>query len=235
MQVNNWSFFVRSTLFPHYCPVCDAPLTQDLALCPACYAELPVNSRACPLCALPSTGETGQTCGQCLQRPPPYTASYVPLLYHPPLSQLIGELKFGHKLHLVRTLSRLFCELLPGNHPLPELIVPVPLHPHRLRERGFNQAQELARGVAAELNLKIDRRHCRRTRPTPPQTELDLSARRRNLKSAFQADAAFAGRHIALFDDVITTGSTVTAASQALLRSGAQRIDVWALARTPEP
>lgn len=234
MQVNNWLFFVRSTLFPHHCTVCASPLAQDINLCPACRAELPLNNPACPHCALPISGGAGQPCGHCIRRPPPFATSCVPLLYHPPLSRLIGEFKFGHKLHLAKPLSRLFCELVPDNLPMPELIVPIPLHPHRLRERGFNQSLELARRVAAEFNLRISWQHCRRTRPTPPQTGLDLNARRRNLKSAFEADSALAGRHIALFDDVITTGSTVTAASQALLRAGADRVDVWALARTPQ-
>ncbi|MEJ2454273.1 MAG: ComF family protein [Candidatus Thiodiazotropha sp.] len=159
----------------------------------------------------------------------------MPLLYEPPFSRLIGEFKFRHRLHLTASLSALFCSTLPADLPRPDLLLPVPLHPDRLRERGFNQSLELARRIAGELDLELDWRRLRRVRATPPQSRLDRRARRRNLHAAFSADGAVKGRHIALLDDVITTGATVTAASLALLRAGAKQIDVWALARTPLP
>lgn len=235
MQVNNWLNFVHSFLFPRHCTLCGCLLGHQTDLCPDCHAGLPFNRQACPTCALPVTGSDGLHCGHCTRRPPPFTTSQVPLLYHPPFNRLIGEFKYQHKLHLAGPLGRLFCEQLPPTLPLPDLIVPIPLHPHRLRERGFNQSLELAHVVAAELALKIDRRNCRRVRATPPQSGLDKTARRKNLRAAFIADTDLSGQHIALFDDVITTGATVTAASQALLRAGATRVDVWALARTPRP
>jgi ComF family protein len=142
-------------------------------------------------------------------------------------------LKFRHKLHLATALSRLFCEQLPGSLPRPELIIPIPLHPRRQQERGFNQSLELSRVVATELGIKLDWRVCRRIRATPPQSGLDQRSRKKNLRASFVADDSLNGRHIVLFDDVITTGATITAASQALSRAGAARIDVWALARTP--
>jgi ComF family protein len=159
----------------------------------------------------------------------------VPLLYEAPFKRLVGAFKFHHQLHLATALGRLFCQQLPHSHPLPDLIVPVPLHPSRLRERGFNQSLELARTVADELRLPIAQRGCRRVIATPPQRGLDQRARRKNLRHAFVADPSVKGLHIALFDDVITTGATVTAASQALLDAGSARVDVWALARTPLP
>jgi ComF family protein len=170
-----------------------------------------------------------------MRRPPPFAASQVPLLYQPPVNRLIGEFKFRQRLYLAEPLSRLFCAALATELSRPDLILPVPLHPRRLRERGFNQSLELAHRIAAELELKIDWRSCRRIRATPPQSGLEQGARRKNLRSAFVADSALSGRHIALFDDVITTGATVTAASRALLQAGASRVDVWALARTPSP
>jgi ComF family protein len=151
------------------------------------------------------------------------------------VNRLIGEFKFRQRLHLARPLSRLFCAELPTQLSRPDLILPVPLHPRRLRERGFNQSLELARRIAADLELKIDWHSCRRIRATLPQSSLDQRARRKNLHSAFVADPELAGRHIALFDDVITTGTTVSATSRALLQAGASRVDVWALARTPLP
>jgi ComF family protein len=151
------------------------------------------------------------------------------------LIHLIGQFKFRQRLHLAAPLSRLFLAQLAENPSLPDLIVPMPLHPVRLRERGFNQSLELARALAAMLDLKIDLWSCRRVHDRPPQSALDQVARQKNLRGAFVADSGLRGRHIALFDDVVTTGATVIAASQALLRAGAGRVDVWALARTPNP
>lgn len=235
MQVNNWSLFIQSIPFPSHCLLCDHPLTPGRDFCSDCYTQLPFNRRACPSCALPLSGADGLRCGRCTRRPPPFAASTVPLLYRAPFNRLIGEFKFRHKLHLAAPLSRLFREQLADNPSLPDLIVPMPLHPLRLRERGFNQSLELARALASMLDLEIDLRSCRRVRATPPQSGLDEVARRKNLRGAFVVDSRLRGRHIALFDDVVTTGATITAASRALLRAGAGRVDVWALARTPNP
>ena len=235
MQVYNWIDFIQSILFPNRCPLCSGPLGPRMALCPACQQELPYIRSACPVCALPVTDPAGRPCGRCIRQPPPFTASVVPLRYEPPYSRLIGDLKFHHRLHLAEVLSLLFCASLPPEVSKPDLLIPIPLHPRRLRERGFNQSLELGRRIAGEIGLNIDWRSLRRIRATPPQSRLDKRTRRANLRSAFAADGRVSGRHIALFDDVITTGATVTAASQALLRAGAERVDVWALARTPLP
>ena len=117
---------------------------------------------------------------------------------------------------------------------IPDLLIPVPLHPQRLRERGFNQSLELARVVARHYGLTLDWRSCRRVRSTPAQSGLSEKARWRNLRDAFQITCEMSGRHLMLMDDVITTGATLSALSQALLRAGAARVDVWALARTPD-
>jgi len=234
MQVYNWSYFIQSLLFPRHCLLCDCPLPPGRDLCSACHAELPFNRQPCPLCALPVSG-SDLPCGQCSRHPPPFERSRIPLLYQPPVSHLIGDLKFRHQLHLARGLGRLFCDAMPPDLTPPDLLVPVPLHPGRLRERGFNQSLELARRVAAEFALPLDGRSCRRIQATPPQSRLDRRARSRNLRAAFDADTRLAGLRIALFDDVVTTGSTVNAAARALLRAGAARVEVWALARTPRP
>jgi ComF family protein len=181
-----------------------------------------------------STSEV-QACGHCTLHPPVFTHTQAPLLYEAPFKQLISAFKFQQRLHLAAALGRLFCQQLPRTHTLPDLILPVPLHPSRLRERGFNQSLELARRVASELRLPMAHRGCRRVIATPPQRGLEQRARQKNLRRAFTADASVKGLHIALFDDVITTGATVTAASQALLHAGARQVDVWALARTPLP
>ncbi|MEW8195950.1 MAG: phosphoribosyltransferase family protein [Candidatus Thiodiazotropha sp.] len=116
----------------------------------------------------------------------------------------------------------------------PDVLVPVPLHPLRLRKRGFNQSVEITRVVARQCRLPFDWRLCRRTKETKTQSELNEEERRRNISNAFQVCADVKGTHLALVDDVITTGATVTELSRMLKKAGAKRVDVWAIARTPK-
>jgi ComF family protein len=129
-------------------------------------------------------------------------------------------------------LGRLLAEHLRGREaPLPGLIVPVPLHRQRLRERGFNQALELARTVAAHLGVTLEPHCCTRVRATGAQTELTARERRTNVRGAFRMEAPLAARHVAILDDVVTTGSTVQEVARVLASAGAERIEVWACAR----
>ncbi len=114
---------------------------------------------------------------------------------------------------------------------MPELIVPVPLHPLRQRERGFNQASELARPISQRLNVQFDARLCRRIRATADQTELDARARRRNVRRAFEVSGSIRLRHVAVLDDVLTTGSTANEMARALKRAGVETVEIWAAAR----
>ena len=114
---------------------------------------------------------------------------------------------------------------------MPELLLPVPLHPKRLRERGFNQALEIARPLGRRFQIPVEARACRRIRATRPQSELALAERRGNLRGAFAVRGALTARHLAIVDDVVTTGATVSALARVLLRQGVQRVDVWAVAR----
>jgi len=150
------------------------------------------------------------------------------------VDHLIGRLKFQGQLHLVEPLARLLAGELGDLREAPDLLVPVPLHPQRLRERGFNQSLELARVLARHYGLKLDGRLCRRTRATPPQSGLNRNQRGENLRGAFTIAGDPAGRRLALLDDVITTGATVRALGKALLQAGAAAIEVWTLARTPD-
>lgn len=157
----------------------------------------------------------------------------MPFAYAFPVDRLLLKLKFGLSLPPGRVLGELLGEYLIAvrSTASTDAIVPVPLHPERLRERGYNQAVELARPVARALRIPI-LRACRRTRHTPPQSTLTGAARRRNLKDAFTADATqVAGLHLAVIDDVYTTGNTVAALTRALLRAGAASVVAWCVAR----
>ncbi len=202
-------------------------------LCAGCAAGLPANARACPRCALPSPASPDQLCGRCLRRAPPYHRLLAPFLYAPPVDSLIAGLKFRQRLHIARMLGEAFAERVAAGTvgPRPDRLVPVPLHPHRLRERGFNQALELARPLCSRLGIPLALGALSRQRPTAPQSDLPARQRRRNVEGAFATPGRLPWRHVALVDDVVTTGHTVEQASLALQRAGVEIVEVWACAR----
>jgi len=174
-------------------------------------------------------------CGRCGDRPP-FAATRAAYLYAPPLDRLVQELKFAGRLGHARLLGELLAAHLQAvGTPPPEMVIPVPLHPRRLRTRGYNQARELARPVARRLDVPLCAHAARRLRDTAAQSDLDAAARRRNVRGAFAVDAGVAGRRVALVDDVVTTGNTVTELARALVAAGAERVEVWCLARAPSP
>lgn len=144
---------------------------------------------------------------------------------------MILDLKYHHRLELARTLGRLFAERLRKLSKPPDAIVPVPLHPSRLRQRGYNQSLEIARVVAKRLDLPIVTRGAKRVRATAAQTTLPLKQRARNVRNAFAVNGDLKGKHVAIVDDVMTSGHTVGALAKALRRAGAKEISVWVVAR----
>jgi ComF family protein len=171
-------------------------------------------------------------CGECQKEAPAYRVTHAAFRYAPPVDKLIQGLKYGGRLDLSRVLGGYLARHLMGiAGQRPDVIVPVPLHPSRLRSRGYNQSLELARFVSAALGLPIDAKNARRIRATMPQTELPREQRRRNVRGAFEAGAAFAGRAVAIVDDVMTSGNTVQSLAQSLLEADARDVTVWVVAR----
>lgn len=214
---------LQATVLPWRCLLCGAPGAEGLDLCAACAKELPRNTPCCARCALPLPA-AASACGQCLRRLPAWDAAWAPFRYGWPLDRLETRFKFGGDLAAGRTLAALWrCEPAPPEPP--GLIVPVPLHRSRLRQRGYNQALELARPLATMLGIPLGYDVLVRTRDTSAQTELDRSARRRNVRGAFQRreDAALPD-HVALFDDVMTTGATLAECARVLKRAGVRRV-----------
>lgn len=225
-----------SLLYPPTCVLCGAPGAMGRDLCAGCDRDLPRNLQACPRCALPLDGPAPQAvpCGRCQKRAPPFDRCLTAFRYDGAVPSLEVGLKFRGRLNLARLLGQCLAERIrESGVALPEVLVPVPLHPGRLRKRGYNQALEVARWVGRELDLPVDSHCCVRTAATLPQTGLDERARRRNLRGAFDMAAGLPARHLAILDDVVTTGSTVSEMSRVLRRAGAERIQVWAVARTP--
>ncbi len=202
-------------------------------LCDACQHDLPHAEVSCHRCAipLPSGHGTGTICGACQTNPPAFRRCLAPFAYGAPLDHLLIDLKFNGKLSVARTLGELQADWLAKHiDEQPDCIMPVPLHPARLRERGFNQSLELARPIARRLALPLDTRSCQRQRNTSPQADLSAKHRHSNIKGAFETRGAVKG-HIAIIDDVMTTGSTAEEIARTLLAAGAQAVDIWVCAR----
>ncbi len=221
---------VQRRLLPPRCLLCGAP-GEGLDLCADCRMDLPINASCCAHCALPLPYPAAR-CGACLRRAPAWDGAWAPYRYGWPLDRLESRFKFSANLAAGRVLGTLWAA-----HPLPlrpQLIVPVPLHRARLRARGYNQALELARCLARQHGLPLRRDLLRRTQATAAQTELDARARRRNVRGAFEVRGNLDGLdQVALVDDVMTTGATLSECARVLKRAGVQRVQAWALARAP--
>ena len=224
---------LQSLLFPSHCRLCGDATGTPLRLCQRCLADSPWISHACTQCSLPlPTGAADSRCGRCQQRPPAFDATTALFHYQPPVDYLIKQLKFANELAMIPLLSALLSERLSARHaPLPALLVPVPLHHTRLRERGFNQATELSRRIGRELGIRSDHRLCRRNRNTRPQSLLSPNARRLNLRNAFSLQGGRITGHIAIVDDVMTTGHTSNELARVLKQAGAEQVEVWVIAR----
>jgi ComF family protein len=226
-------------MFPVTCVLCGAPGDHGLDLCSGCLRDLPGIDPCCARCALPLPTEVSNPgkavlCGACQSRAPPFTVCQAAFRYEEPLPALIAGIKFRGRLNLLRLLGLLLARRLrETSADLPDAIVPVPLHPSRLRKRGYNQALELARVVGRALAVPLDADCCARVLATTPQADLDQKARMKNMRGAFSAMERVDGLHLAVLDDVVTTGSTCNELARTLRGAGAARVDVWAVARTP--
>lgn len=221
-------------VLPPRCLLCGAAGQPGLDVCEGCAAELPRNTNCCARCAEPLSLPV-PLCGRCQHTTPPWQSAWAPFRYAWPLDRLETRFKFGGSLACGRTLARLWCLSTPPE-ARPEAIVPVPLHVSRLRQRGYNQALELARPLAERLGIALYADALKRVRATGAQTELDATARRHNVRGAFHLlENARLPAHVALLDDVMTTGATLAECTRVLTRAGVARVDVWALARAPSP
>ena len=234
-----WKTLVyKCSLINQSCLLCDEPAEQAYPLCMACEQELPWLGDHCLRCALPLP-MAGLTCAQCCRHLPAFDRVFALWQFGFPVDTLVSRFKHNRQWPLGRLMAELlglglrhrFAEGLARPH----LLLPVPLARRRLRERGFNQAGMLGRWLSSQLGLVCDERLLVRTRETPAQQQLDAKARRRNLRQAFAVTGDLTGKHVAIVDDVVTTSATVQAIAEVLRKAGAQRVDVYCLARTSKP
>ncbi len=236
---------------PGLCLLCACSLDagDQARLCHHCKLRLPrLSSPCCQICALPLTKNLSainqaQYCGQCLRHPPAFTQALIPFSYRYPLDALLQGFKYHQQLAQGEALGQLLTEHIalaltasPGSKP--QALVPVPMHWRRRWQRGFNQTELFAQQLSSKLQLPT-LFACQHRGAAHSQQGLGRRERLRNLRRAFYlkagAETSVRGKHLALVDDVVTTGATATCLAELLLRAGATRVDVWAVARTPAP
>ncbi len=222
--------FSRILLAPR-CLACGEPGQGGLDLCDTCRGHLPWNQHACHQCGIALVAVGQSHCGACRLDPPPFTRAFCPLHYRFPIDRLLPRFKFHGDLAAGELLSTLMqWPMDPAD--LPQALVPVPLHRSRLRSRGYDQALELARSLARGLRVPLIANALVRSRATRPQTELGAADRRHNMREAFALrPGPVLPRHVALVDDVMTTGATLAECARVLLTGGVQRVDAWTIAR----
>jgi len=236
--LNKWLTGLLDGLFPRVCVLCDAPGHQHLELCEGCIADLPWLKSCCAVCAVPLPLNQQNLCGQCLAEEPPFSHCISAFEYRYPVDRLIIEFKFSQQLIIGKVLAYLAADIIQqqtNENELPDLLVPVPIHPKRLRERGFNQALEIADVISQRLAIPVDYQSCSRQINTASQKSLSAKRRRSNLKGAFSVSRSLTDQSIAIVDDVLTTGATAEALTRCMVKAGAKKVQVWTLARTPDP
>mgnify|MGYP003344493588 FL=1 len=215
------------------CLLCAGPSAGAL-LCKPCEDDLPhllpvapAHGALCDTCALPITA--GTRCGACLANPPAYDHICAPFTYAFPADALVRALKYRNGLAIAPLLGNAIADTLDVR---PDVIIPMPLADARLRERGFNQAQEIARHVARRSGIRLAPRACRKVRDTAPQAALPWKERAKNVRKAFVCDEDFTGLHVTVVDDVMTTGATLNEIARNIKQAGAARVTGLIATRT---
>jgi ComF family protein len=211
------------------CVLCGS-MSHDGLWCGPCDQALPyLHTPLCPVCALPTPA--GEVCGQCLNHPPLFTNTVAVFGYSFPLDKLVQAMKYGEQLSLAHAFARKLAQRI-DQAALPDYLIPMPLHPVKLRERGFNQSLLLAAKIARDHDLKMFPDACRRMRDTPPQSTLPWNERKKNVRNTFCCDIELTGKSVALVDDVLTSGASMGALAAAVRQRGATEISAWVVART---
>jgi ComF family protein len=213
------------------CLLCGG-VSARATVCEACERALPFLGMSCARCAVPLA--TAGTCGECQRREPAFDGAVAAFEYRFPVDRLVHRFKYSGDLAVGRWLA-LRLEERVAAHDAPDLLVAPPLAGARLRARGFNQSVVLARHVGRRLRVRHSHRAFRKVRETSPQPGLGRRQRLANLREAFRCDLRLSGEHVAIVDDVMTTGATMDALAKLLKANGASRVSVWAIARTPDP
>lgn len=214
---------------PHKCALCS--IACEDGFCTYCHKLLPWIGNACYQCATPLLQQA--ICGRCQSTPPPFEDAIIPFLYRLPISDQIQSLKYGGQVHLAHAFGKaLASRISQSNNPLADIIIPVPLHWRRMFNRGFNQSTEIARVIGKQMGIPVSTDILARKKHTVTQTDLDIKMRFKNTRNAFKAKSTNLPHHVALVDDVVTTGSTIRSAAKTLRNAGVSKVSIWAVATT---
>ena len=230
-MVYKWVINHLSNWWPQSCLLC-GQTSHRHSLCADCIQDLPRFTASCFRCGLPIAPLAGaDLCGQCQQHAPGYDRVIAAFAYATPVSQLVAQLKFQQRLQLARLFGELLAARIAPDTALPQALIPVPLHPNRLRTRGYNQALEIARPLGRILSLPVLADSVRRRRDTAPQSAQAAEQRQQNIRGAFRLNKPLHLRHVAIVDDVMTSGHTVGEMAGVLREAGVEQIEVWCVAR----
>lgn len=214
--------------------LCASHRGGEHGLCHGCLQDLPWHTAAsCRQCGLPSNDAL---CGSCLKSAPDFDVTHALFSYDYPLDRLLQHYKYQQSLHLADTFSALFTDKLlhekEVTHSGINTIMPMPMHHERLKQRGFNQALEIARLISKHMHINLDYTTCRRTRFTPPQASLPFKERIKNMRGVFECNQSLHDLRIAIVDDVMTTGASMNELAKTLKQAGAAHVECWVVART---
>lgn len=226
---------VSTFLYPNVCLHCNDKGQDGLDLCRRCYQNLPWMTHACARCAMPLPTNSPSYCGFCINRNLYFDQTFASFIFDQFVREAVYQFKFNHRLNYGKLLAQLLARYIQNqNLAKPDVLIPVPLHRKRLRERGFNQALEIVRILDKQINSTISVKDIRRVRETHAQMKLPAKHRHANVKDAFKlrtSNSSFKGQHVIVVDDVMTTGNTVNEVAKCIKNAGAERIDVWCIAR----
>ncbi|MGI9280673.1 MAG: ComF family protein [Endozoicomonas sp.] len=223
------------------CLLCRADTPMNQPVCRLCIHSLPVAEKHCQSCGIPVLPSSSEFCARCLQKKPVFDSCYSAFNYEFPIDHLLKQIKHHQQLiylsPLTHQLSRTLLHQYDGRE-WPQAILPVPLHNKRLRTRGFDQtlilSRQLVKNLHAYQKMKLETHLIRRQKHTDPQQGLQASKRKSNIKNAFSLTGTPDYEYLAIVDDVVTTGETVSEITRLLKKHGVKRVDIWCLARTPD-
>lgn len=229
--VNKLRGFVPQFFQTSTCWSCGLIHNEPKLICNTCELNIVKVSKPCLQCGLSHNGSS-MCCVHCLSKPKLWQSMIAPLSYQTPVSQLIHQLKYNQNLGVLTSIMELVEPCFNALVDKPDLIIPVPLHQNRYLERGFNQSLEIAKRISQITNVPLNDVLVERIVDTERQSELKLKQREKNIKNAFKVDKALGNyNHIAIVDDVITSGSTVHELTKQCLKQGVKKVDIWAVAR----
>ena len=220
-------------LVPKRCLACGVEIEANAhPCCDACYSTLPFQSGCCQRCGQVFAADKDY-CGRCLSATPPFDACFCAFRYESPIKEQIQSFKYSEKPELANTIAKLlYAEIISNQLELPDLLIPVPVHISRLRERGYNQAWLITRHLAKLIDTPCSNTIIEKHKLTPAQATLSLAARKKNNRGSFRLKSPTSVRSIAIVDDVFTTGSTAAEIAKILKRNGLEYVQIWGVAHT---